>query len=91
LDRETAEVIAGDVIAKSLVVHLSDNGSGFDTTGHGLLATQAWSAMRSGQEIEVAFEWTGAQRTKPVCLSRYHAACAWWLGQDDTYIDGGRR
>lgn len=91
LDDDTAEVIAADVIARSRVVHLSDDGSGFNAPGHGLLATRAWKAQEAGQEIEVAFEWTGVQRTMPVCLSRYHAACAWWLAQDETYLRSGRK
>jgi hypothetical protein len=78
LPEPAASVIAKHVLAMSAVVHLSDGGSGLTADGHALLAGQAQELLAAGQPLEVAFEWTGPQRTAPVCLSRYHAACAWW-------------
>ncbi|MGV9836524.1 hypothetical protein ACWDUL_20380 [Nocardia niigatensis] len=87
---ETARARVREVVSMSSVVHISDNGSGFGAKGHALLAAQTWQAQRAGQRIEVAFEWTGPERTKPACLSRYHAARAWWQAQDGNHHGGHR-
>lgn len=81
--------IARRVLAMSAVIHLSDDGSGLSAAGHAQLAGQARELLAAGQPLEVAFEWTGAHRTAPVCLSRYHAACAWWHALTSGSGNGG--
>jgi hypothetical protein len=89
LSEPAASVIARRVLAMSAVIHLSDDGSGLSAAGHALLAGQAQELLAAGQPLEVAFEWTGAQRTAPACLSRYRAACAWWHALSSGSEDGG--
>lgn len=66
------------LIPRTRAVHLSDNGAGFAGTGHRQAARAAWSAIRSGHHAEVAFEWTGGDRSPDACFARYQAARAWW-------------
>ena len=78
LPRPTAQDLAQRIIGLTRVVHLSDNGSGLHAAGHELLASSAARALAEGFPIEIAFEWTGAERTPSSCLNRYRDACAWW-------------
>ncbi len=89
LSGPTASAIARRVLAKAEVIHLSDDGSGLSAPGHALLAGQSQELLAAGQPLEVAFEWTGAHRTAPVCLSRYNEACAWWHALTSGSADGG--
>jgi hypothetical protein len=66
------------LIERTLVAHLSDTGAGLTGTGHCLLARAVRAAAGNGQPVEVAFEWTGADRSPEGCLTRYRAARAWW-------------
>ncbi|HUY50350.1 MAG TPA: hypothetical protein VMV92_32365 [Streptosporangiaceae bacterium] len=66
------------LIERTLVAHLSDTGAGLTGTGHPLLARAVRAAAGDGQPVEVAFEWTGADRSPEGCLTRYRAARAWW-------------
>lgn len=78
LPGSTARDLARRILRLTPVMHLSDDGSGITAPGHRLLAIEAASAIADGRDIEVAFEWTGPERTAPACLDRYRAACAWW-------------
>lgn len=78
LPGSTARVLARRILRLTTVMHLSDDGSGLAAPGHRLLATEAASAIADGRNIEVAFEWTGPERTAPACLDRYRVARAWW-------------
>jgi hypothetical protein len=83
--------LAEHVIALSRVVHLSDNGTGLSGFNHQLLAASAARAVARGQPLEIAFEWTGPDRTHPVCLARYRDACAWWHAAAARTTAGGVR
>jgi hypothetical protein len=74
-------LVVGELVARALVVHLCDNGSGLGGTGHHLLAA-ATAAVGGG--VEVGFEWTGPDRSPLVCLARYRAAVSWWQHAGDT-------
>ena len=91
LSEPAASAIARRVLAMSAVIHLSDGGSGLSAAGHAQLAGEAQDLLAAGQPLEVAFEWTGALRTAPACLSRYHAACAWWHALSPGSEGNGRR
>lgn len=66
------------LIQQVSVAHLSDTGSGLAGSGHLLAASAVRAAARAGQPVEVAFEWTGADRSPGACLARYQAARTWW-------------
>jgi sugar phosphate isomerase/epimerase len=72
-----ASLLSG-LIAHARVVHLSDRGCGLDGHGHRLLASAARDAADDGHDLEVAFEWTGADRCLETCMTRYGAAVTWW-------------
>lgn len=65
------------VAARAQVLHLSDNGSGLDP-GHARIARSLARRIHAGQQVEVAVEWTGPDRTRAVCLRRYRALRRWW-------------
>ncbi|GAA1899459.1 hypothetical protein GCM10009716_06600 [Streptomyces sodiiphilus] len=67
----------GWVMARSDVLHLSDNGRGL-TDGHLSVAAAAAAQVRAGHRIEVGVEWTGRPRSPSVCLNRYRRSVAWW-------------
>jgi hypothetical protein len=58
-------------------VHLSDSGEGLTGPGHRYV-TQAFGHPSAADPNEIAFEWTGADRSMHGCLTRYHRAVAWW-------------
>ncbi|MEU0103306.1 AP endonuclease [Streptomyces sp. NPDC006267] len=74
----TGEAGLERVLDLSRVLHLSDDGSGRDAAGRALVAQRARDRIGSGQDIEVAVEWTGQPRTKQACLDRYREAGRWW-------------
>lgn len=76
--REDADDCLSSVLRNTRAVHLSDSGAGLGGAGHRDAARAALSAIRSGQLAEIAFEWTGPDRSPSTCLTRYRAACAWW-------------
>lgn len=60
------------------VLHLSDHGPGLTALGHALVADQVSRRIAGGQRIEVAVEWTGADRSPAAALARYREHAAWW-------------
>ena len=70
--------VAAAVLDRSNVLHLSDNGHGLAGASHEEIATLAAHRLAQGQPMEVAMEWTGADRCPETCLARYHSAVAWW-------------
>ncbi|WP_433259766.1 sugar phosphate isomerase/epimerase family protein (plasmid) [Streptosporangium sp. CA-135522] len=68
----------GLVLDQAKVVHLSDAGADLNTPGHALLGALVATRIDAGQRLEVALEWTGADRSPSACLARYWAATAWW-------------
>ncbi|GAA4236848.1 hypothetical protein GCM10023075_60570 [Streptosporangium album] len=60
----------GCVLDQAKAVHLSDTGAGLDTAGHALVASPAAARIDAGQRLEVALEWTGADRSPSACLAR---------------------
>ena len=58
-------------------VHLSDSGEGLTGTGHRVVA-QAFGHLGADDPVEVAFEWTGADRSPQGCLARYRRAVEWF-------------
>jgi sugar phosphate isomerase/epimerase len=73
LARSGDAVALGRLLAYAQVLHLSDNGSGLAASGHAAVAAAA-----RGRPVEVAVEWTGADRSPAACLARYRACVAWW-------------
>ena len=59
------------------VVHLSDNGDGLTGAGHRIVA-QSFKRASHDSPVEIAFEWTGADRSPQGCLARYHSTVDWW-------------
>lgn len=66
------------VAARVRVLHLSDNGSGVNTPGHARVARDMARRIHTRQQVEVAVEWTGPDRTPTVCLRRHRALARWW-------------
>lgn len=64
------------------VLHLSDPGPGLADSGHGVVADHVMRRIADGQRIEVAVEWTGADRTPTAALARYREHAAWWSGRN---------
>ncbi|MFE8018045.1 AP endonuclease [Streptomyces antibioticus] len=60
------------------VLHLSDPGPGLADPGHRVVAHHVARRITDGQRIEVAVEWTGADRTPAAALARYREHAAWW-------------
>ncbi|CUU60608.1 hypothetical protein Ga0074812_14325 [Parafrankia irregularis] len=58
-------------------VHVSDNGDGLTGAGHRIVA-RTFGALSHDRSVEIAFEWTGADRDQQSCLVRYRRAAAWW-------------
>lgn len=73
-----ANIALQRVLGFARVLHLSDDGAGLDTAGHTMVAVRAADRIVNGQDIEIAFEWTGQPRTTQECWDRYRAACRWW-------------
>lgn len=67
-----------DLMGIARVVHLSDAGDGLDGEGHDVTVRAARAAMLRGQLLQLAFEWTGAERTTDQCLRQFHIARARW-------------
>ncbi len=65
------------LVPHTRAVHVSDSGDGLTGTGHRVVA-QAFANLDAGDAVEIAFEWTGADRSPQSCLTRYHHAVAWW-------------
>jgi hypothetical protein len=69
----------GLIASCTRVIHLSDDGAGLTGSGHGIMARSfADAAARWWKDVEVAFEWTGVDRSVEVCLARYRGAVEWW-------------
>lgn len=66
------------VAARVRVLHLSDNGFGVNAPGHAHIARDLARRVHAGQQVEVAVEWTGPDRTPAVCLYRHRALTRWW-------------
>lgn len=60
------------------VLHLSDDGSGLTDPGHALVASDIAHRIRLDQQVEVAVEWTGLDRTPAACLRRHRTHTRWW-------------
>ncbi|MGW0350324.1 sugar phosphate isomerase/epimerase family protein [Streptomyces anthocyanicus] len=60
------------------VLHLSDPGPGLAASGHGVVADHVMRRIADGQRIEVAVEWTGADRTPAAALTRHREHAEWW-------------
>src|SRR6266508_101400 len=69
------------LVARSRVVHFCDPGSGLTGIGHQRVATAVTLAAGAGLQPELAFEWTGPDRSAAGCLARYRAAVDWWEAQ----------
>jgi len=69
------------LVARSRVVHFCDPGSGLTGIGHQRVATAMTLAAGAGHQPELAFEWTGPDRSAAGCLARYRAAVDWWEAQ----------
>jgi hypothetical protein len=65
-------------------MHISDAGTGLDGTGHRAAARAVIEALADGNRIEVAFEWTGRDRSADRCIARYREALEWWQREWET-------
>ncbi|MEV4199349.1 TIM barrel protein [Micromonospora globbae] len=74
-DRPSVDVSV--LVPHTRAVHISDNGEGLTGTGHRIVA-RTFGRMGDDSPVEVAFEWTGADRSPQGCLARYRRAAAWW-------------
>ncbi|WP_435109983.1 hypothetical protein [Nocardiopsis synnemataformans] len=68
----------GAVADRVRVLHLSDNGTETTTGGHEQAARDLAARIHTGQPVEVAVEWTGADRSRAVCLDRHRSLTRWW-------------
>ncbi|MEU9887573.1 hypothetical protein [Sphaerisporangium sp. NPDC051011] len=68
----------GQVLDHVGALHLSDTGPGLHAPGHALVAGLTADRIDAGQRMEIAVEWTGADRSPAACLARYRAATTWW-------------
>jgi len=75
---EQASSAVVEITRRAAVVHLSDNGNGIVGPGHDIVARCARFTQASTCAPEVAFEWTGPDRTSDICLHRYRTALACW-------------
>lgn len=66
------------LIPRTRLVHLSSPDDELDNDGHHLLADATHGAADYGHALEVAFEWTDADRRLETCMTRYRAAVTWW-------------
>lgn len=66
------------------VLHLSDHGAGLTAPGHKLVADQVSRHIAGGRRVEVAVEWSGADRTPATALARYREHAAWWASRHPT-------
>ncbi|MGW4731711.1 AP endonuclease [Streptomyces shenzhenensis] len=71
------------------VLHLSDPGPGLADPGHAVVADHAIRRIAAGQRIEVAVEWTGADRTPAAALARYGEHAAWWNRRNAAHLEAG--
>lgn len=60
------------------VIHFSDSGGGFSGEGHQITALAAIKAQEKAYDIELAFEWTGRDRTAAAAFSAYRRAVHFW-------------
>ena len=60
------------------VLHLSGSGEGLADPGSERVADHIAGRVAGGQQVEVAVEWTGADRAPATALARYHDHSAWW-------------
>lgn len=65
------------LVPHTRVVHISDSGDGLTGTGHRIVA-QTFGHLGAHDQVEIAFEWTGPDRSPQCCLARYRRAVAWW-------------
>lgn len=61
-------------IDKVNIIHISDNGFGVDDTGHHLVFTLINAFFKFKSEVEIAFEWTGMDRSSKSAFLAYHKA-----------------
>ncbi|MFD4577418.1 sugar phosphate isomerase/epimerase family protein [Streptomyces sp. NPDC058417] len=71
------------------VLHLSDPGPGLVGPGHSVVADHVMRRITDGQRIEVAVEWTGADRTPAAALTRYRDHTAWWSRRSTARPEAG--
>ncbi len=63
------------------VIHFSDSGGGFSGVGHQITALAAIKIQKSAYDIELAFEWTGKERTTGAAFAAYRRAENFWHSQ----------
>jgi hypothetical protein len=77
-----ASPVLSEVVERTDVLHLSDDGQGLD--GAERIADLTAGRIAAGGRIEVAVEWTGADRTPSACLARYRSAATWWIAREQS-------
>ncbi|MBA0127251.1 AP endonuclease [Haloechinothrix sp. YIM 98757] len=81
-------VAVDQLLAAAKVLHLSDDGTGLDGIGHVDTAECAVRHIDTGHNLEVAFEWTGRDRSPAQCLHRYRSALQWWQHRHQQVTNG---
>jgi hypothetical protein len=72
------DILLNDVLDRTRVVHICDNGSGVQGRGHRRVVELTGRRIMMGQPLEVALEWTGVDRSPTGFLTRYRSVSAWW-------------
>ncbi|MDG4763321.1 hypothetical protein O7632_04240 [Solwaraspora sp. WMMD406] len=63
-------------------VHISDSGDQVPGAGYEIVA-KTFGHLDDDSPVEIAFEWTGADRSPQGCLDRYRRAVAWWRSSSE--------
>lgn len=69
--------LLSEAVSRATVLHLSHS-STLAAAGHAAVAELAARRIRAGHRIEIAVEWTGADRSPEEALRQYRQAAAWW-------------
>lgn len=65
------------LVPHTRAVHISESGDDVPSAGLRIVA-QAFGHGNDDNRAEIAYEWTGADRSPQSCLARYRRAVAWW-------------
>jgi hypothetical protein len=93
LRSDNPDSLAEDVpvlVPHTRAVHISDNGEGLTGTGHRIVAN-TFGHVSDDRPVEVAFEWTGFDRSPQGCLARYRRAVQWWRSSLEGYPSAPHR
>lgn|GEM_PF-3510002 len=70
---------------RTRVIHISDGDDHVPGAGYEIVA-ETFGHLENDSPVEIAFEWTGADRSPQVCLDRYRRAVAWWHSRSEANL-----